>query len=70
METISTVKGQWKWREDELSLKQFRELSIDERDEYIFLLKGLKPEILGTNDEYILRWYNQEQIPTSKFLEL
>lgn len=45
----------WKWRIDELSLKQFYLLNKEEKEEYILLLKGLKPELLGTNDEYVLR---------------
>lgn len=70
METTSKVKGQWKWRKDELNLKQFRDLPIEEREEYIVLLKGLKPEILGSNDEYILKWYGDIKTNNLKFFEL
>jgi hypothetical protein len=63
----------WKWRKDELSLKQFYNLSSTDKEEYIFLLKGLKPEVLGTNDEYVLRLYSTQENKFDKeykFLEL
>ena len=62
----------WKYRIDELSLKEFYLLNKEDKEEYIFLLKGLKPEILGTNDEYVLRSYCgiDKQEKQYKFLEL
>jgi hypothetical protein len=62
----------WKYRIDELSLKEFYNLSSTDKEEYIFLLKGLKPEILSTNDEYVLRSYcgTDKQEKEYKFLEL
>ena len=62
----------WKWRRDELSLKQFYLLPKEEKEEYILLLKGLKPEILSTNDEYVLQFYcgTDKQEKEYKFLEL
>ncbi|CAB5212573.1 hypothetical protein UFOVP187_31 [uncultured Caudovirales phage] len=64
----------WKYRTDELSLKEFYNLSSTDKEEYIFLLKGLKPELLSTNDEYVLRLYsnqeNKQEDKQYKFLEL
>lgn len=60
-----------KWREDELSLKQFRQLSSTEREEYLLLLEGIDKEYLGTNDSYILYLYNKpEEIKKQNFFEL
>ena len=74
MKLIQT--GQWYWRQDELSFKQFTLLSKVEKEEYLFLLKGLNPNELSTNDLYILRLNSTKQeIETIehnkyKFLEL
>lgn len=60
-----------KWRKDELSLKQFRLLSKENREEYLLLLKGIKPEELSTNDNFILNEYvEEEKQKPIKFLEL
>jgi hypothetical protein len=63
-------RGQWYWRKDELSLKEFRQLSSTEREEHLTLLQGLKPEELSTNDIYILNQYSVVIINNNKFLEL
>jgi len=62
----------WKWRKDELSLKQFYLLPKEEKEEYVFMLKGCNPAILGTNDQYVLRSYCgiDKQDKEYKFLEL
>jgi hypothetical protein len=60
----------WKWRKDELSLKEFRLLSKSNREEYLLLLKGLKKEELSTNDQYILEEYVEEIKEQYKFFEL
>jgi hypothetical protein len=62
--------GQWYWREDELSMKEYRQLSSTEKEEYLTLLRGLKPEELSTNDEYILNQYSVVTVKNNKFLEL
>lgn len=59
----------WKYRTDELSLKEFRKLSSTDREEYILLLLGIKKEELSTNDQYILDMYGPVQ-RTKKFLSL
>jgi hypothetical protein len=65
-----TQKGQWYWREDELSLKEYRQLTSTEKEEYLTLLQGLKGEELSTNDEYILNQYSVVTVKNNKFLEL
>ena len=66
--------SQWVWRDDELSYKQFTLLSKEEKEEHLFLLKGLKPEEISTNDYYILKLNStrNEDNPDEKykFLEL
>jgi hypothetical protein len=60
-----------KWRKDELSLKEFRLLSKESREEYLLLLKGIKSEELSTNDNFILNEYvDEEKQKPIKFLEL
>ena len=69
MKVLQTTS--WKWRRDELSLKQFRQLTSTEREEYLFLLKGLDINILGTNDEYILTFYTLQDKPKQEhFIKL
>jgi hypothetical protein len=48
----------WRWREDEITLKKFYSLSQPDRDEYLALLKGLKPEDRSSGDEIILNMFN------------
>jgi hypothetical protein len=67
MKLIKT--GQWYWRENELSMKEYRQLSSTEKEEHLTLLRELKPEELSTNDEYILNQYTFN-IKNNKFLEL
>lgn len=67
---MAPVSTGWKWRKDELSLKEFRLLSRSNREEYIVLLKGLKKEELSTNDQYILDEYVEEIKEQYKFFEL
>jgi hypothetical protein len=59
-----------KWRKDEMSLKEFRLLSKESREEYLLLLKGIKKEEVSTNDQYILDQYIEEQKEQYKFFEL
>lgn len=60
----------WKWREDELSFKEFRKLPQQKKDEYILLIQGLKPEERSTCDEIILNLYSKQETEQNKFLEL
>jgi hypothetical protein len=68
MKLIKT--GQWYWREDELSFKQFHKLKRDDKEEYLFLLKGLPEDERRTTDLYLLNLYVKEEPKQIKFLEL
>jgi len=68
MKLIKT--GQWYWREDELSFKQFHKLKRDDKEEYLFLLKGLPEDERSTTDLYLLNLYVKEEPKQIKFLEL
>lgn len=69
MKLIQT--GQWLWRGDELSYKQFTLLNKKDKEEYLFLLKGLPEDERSTNDLYVLNLFTKEEKPkASKFLEL
>jgi hypothetical protein len=48
----------WNWRDNELTMKQFYNLPQQERDEYILLIKGLKPEERSSMDEILLNRFN------------
>ena len=54
-QTVQT--GQIKWREGELSHKQFIQLTSEEKKKYINLLLSLDFEDISFNDEHILNLY-------------
>jgi hypothetical protein len=60
----------WRWRDNELSFKEFRKLPQQEKDEYILLVEGLKPEERSSGDEIILNLYSKNKLELNKFLEL
>jgi hypothetical protein len=68
MKLIQT--GQWYWRQDELSFKQFTLLTKKEKEEYIFLLNGLPEDERSTNDLFILNLFVKEKPKQTQFLEL
>jgi hypothetical protein len=68
MKLIQT--GQWYWRQDELSFKQFHKLKKEDKEEYLFLLNGLPQDERSTNDLYILNLFIKEEPKPIKFLEL
>lgn len=68
MKLIQT--GQWSWRQDELSMKQFGKLSSTDRQEYLALLLGLEENERSTNDLYILNKFAPESNKEPQFLEL
>jgi hypothetical protein len=61
--------GQWLWRDGELSISRYYELTKEEKIEHINFLLSLKDNELSTNDEYILNQYTFN-IKNNKFLEL
>ena len=65
-----TKTGQWKWRDDELSLPEFYKLPQQEKDEYILLIQGLDPEHRSSLDEIFLNRFGRTKGGPTKFLEL
>jgi hypothetical protein len=60
----------WKWRDDQLTMKEFYNLPQQEKDEYILLILGIKEEERSSMDEILLnRFCKNKQVPI-KFLEL
>ena len=53
---------QWRWRNDEVLLAEFKKLTSTAKQEHIQFLLTLPIEELSSNDEYILRWFG----PASK----
>jgi hypothetical protein len=46
-----------RWREKELTLKQFQRLDISNKKIYVESLLLLKPEEISFTDEYIIHFY-------------
>lgn len=65
------TETKWRWREDQnLTMKEFYNLPQQEKDEYILLVEGLKPEERSSMDDILFnRFCKNKQIP-DKFLEL
>ena len=55
------MAGQWKWREDELSLKSFYLLKTDEKKEYVNSIEKIPEHELGSNDIHILNFYSAKK---------
>ena len=51
------MENNWRWRNNEVLVAEFRKLSSTAKQEHIEHLLSLPQEELSTNDEYILRWY-------------
>ena len=61
---------QWKWREDQIPLKQFYKLSTEEKVEYILLILGLPLSERGTSDEIILNNFTKLVPKEENFITL
>ena len=48
----------WRWRNDEITMKQFYNLSQQNRDEYIQHILDLKPDERSSMDELLLNRFN------------
>jgi len=59
MQLIKT--GQWYWREDELSLVEFKNLTPTDREEYLMLLLGLDEKEISSTDRIILNQYSNKK---------
>ena len=60
----------WKYRKDELSMKEFYNLSQEDKDEYLLLVKGLKEEERSSMDIILINRFKLIKTETIKFLEL
>ena len=60
----------WKWRDDEITLKEFYNLPQQDKDEYVLMIEGLKPEQRSSMDEILLNRFSKNKRDVNKFLEL
>lgn len=60
----------WKFREDEITMKQFYDLSQQDKEEYFLLIKGLKEEERGSMDIILLNRFGLIKPESKKFLSL
>ena len=61
----------WKWREDQnLTMKEFYNLTQQEKDNYILLVESIKPEERSTMDNILLNRFGRTKLEQNKFLEL
>jgi hypothetical protein len=60
----------WKYRNNELSLKEFYNLPKEKQDDYIQHIVELKEEERSSMDEILLNRYNKNNKIPDKFLEL
>ena len=51
---MEKYEQQWKWRENEIPMKDFYNLSTKEKEEYILMILKLPISKRGTSDEIIL----------------
>ena len=54
MENKLVKTGQWYWRENEISLKNYYKLSKEQKEAHIKLILDLDKSQRSTNDQYIL----------------
>lgn len=50
-----------RWREGEVSIKQFHTLSTEGKEEHIKYIQTLPAAILGDSDVYLIRWYVKKE---------
>jgi hypothetical protein len=60
----------WKYRKNELSLKEFYNLNKQQQDEYVQQIVELKEEERSSMDEILLNRFNKNNNEPVKFLEL
>lgn len=65
------TETKWRWREDQnLTMKEFYKLSQQDKEEYLLLVKGLKPEERSSMDIILLNRFELDKEQPIKFLEL
>lgn len=55
------ITGRITWRTDEISYKDFNLLNKNDKEEYLFLLKGLPEDERSTNDIAIMNMFIKEE---------
>lgn len=60
----------WKWRDDQLTLKQFYNLPQQQQDDYLQNIVELKEEERSSMDLILLNRFNKNNKEPEKFLEL
>ena len=60
----------WKWRDDQLTLKQFYNLPQQQQDDYLQNIIELKEEERSSMDLILLNRFNKNNKEPEKFLEL
>lgn len=60
----------WKFRYDEITMKQFYELPQQDKEEYLLLVKGLKEEERSSMDIILLNRFELIKPEPKKFLSL
>jgi hypothetical protein len=61
---------QWRWRDEEVLVAEFKKLTLTEKQEHIQFLLTLPKKDLSTNDEYILRWFGPAAKTNNNFISL
>jgi hypothetical protein len=61
---------QWRWRDTEVLLAEFKKLPSTAKQEHIQFLLTVPVQELSTNDEYILRWFGPASKTNNKFISL
>jgi hypothetical protein len=60
----------WKWRDGELSSKEFYKLNSEEKKKYLEEIQNIPTEKRSTIDEYLLTTYQLHKQSTKNFFEL
>ena len=55
------MTNKWKWREEEIGLKHFYQLSKEEKVEYVNSIEKIPEPELSTGDKYILKFYSTKK---------
>jgi hypothetical protein len=56
---LTSTGTNWRWRDDEITLKEFYNLPQQEKDEYILMIEGLLPEQRSSMDEILLNRFGR-----------
>jgi len=64
------MSNQFRWRDDEITMKEFYKLSQQDKEKYLLLILGLKEEERSSMDEILLNRFNKNNKQPIKFLEL